>query len=158
LVGHTWELSLDQLDAEGLGVARPLLRLLALFAEAPIPRSWLTIQLVAQATGQTVSLAVLNAAVTGLHRYGLLDTLDLPQTPPVVTLALHPLVRETSVLLLEQHTDSTRWREALSSWLIEQVSQTAAIGRAGWDTARLLTPHVLHVVGPYSENPDTFRP
>ncbi|MGH3902421.1 MAG: tetratricopeptide repeat protein [Pseudonocardiaceae bacterium] len=158
LVGHTWELSLDQLDAEGLGMARPLLRLLALFAEAPIPRPLLATQLAAQVTGQTVSATTLNAAVTGLRRYGLLDTPDLTRTHQIVTLALHPLVRETSVLLLEQHTDSTPWREALSSWLIEQVSQTAATGRIGWDYARLLAPHVLQLIGPHSEKLDTFRP
>jgi tetratricopeptide (TPR) repeat protein len=158
LVGHTWELSLDQLDAEGLGVARPLLRLLALFAEAPIPRTLLTTELMDQVTGQTVSAATLNAAVTGLRRYGLLDTPDLTRTHQIVTLALHPLVRETSLLLLEQHPESTQWREALSSWLIKQVSQTAATGHIGWDTARLLAPHALQLIGPHSENRDTFRP
>ncbi len=158
LVGHTWELSLDQLEVEGLPMARPLLRLLALFAEAPIPRPLLTAQLLAQVTGQTVSESTLNAAATGLRRYGLLDTPDLTRTHQIATLALHPLVRETSILLLEQHTDSAPWREALSSWLIEQVSQTVATGRSGWDIARLLAPHLLQLIGLHSANLDTFRP
>jgi hypothetical protein len=47
LVGHTWELSLDQLATEGQPTARPLLRLLALLAEAPIPRSLIVVRVVA---------------------------------------------------------------------------------------------------------------
>jgi tetratricopeptide (TPR) repeat protein len=158
LVGHTWELSLDQLDAEGLGVARPLLRMLALFAEAPIPRPLVTAQLLAQVTGQTVSAATLNAAASGLRRYGLLDTPDLARTHQIATLVLHRLVRETSILLLEQHTDSTPWREAISSWLIEQVNQIVTTGRSGWNTARLLAPHLLQLTGLDSEDLDVFRP
>ncbi len=121
LVGHTWELSLDQLDANEFGVARPLLRLLALFAEAPIPRSLLTAQLVGQVLGADVSTAALDGALAGLRRYGLLDTPDLTRTRQIATLALHPLVRETSILLLERTADPQPWREALSSWLTSVI-------------------------------------
>jgi tetratricopeptide (TPR) repeat protein len=156
LVGYTWELSLDQLVAEGLPLARPLLRLAALLAEAPIPRSLLTRELLAQVTGSDVSTAALDGALAGLGRYGLLEVPDPARTHQIPTLAVHPLVRETT-LLLTQTTDPQPWHEALSRRLIAQVTDTAAAGRGGWDLALLLAPHLPLLTGLRSTDPDTFR-
>lgn len=158
LVGHTWELSLDQLDAEGVPLARPLLRLLSLFAEAPIPRLVLTAELLGQLTGTPVSTAALDGALAGLHRYCLLDTPDPARTYQIVTLALHPLVRETNALLLEKDADAQRWHDAVSTRLITLATDTTATGRSGWDTARLLAPHVMLLSGLRSDDLDEFRP
>lgn len=90
LVGYTWELSLDQLAAEGLPLARPLLRLAALLAEAPFPRSLLTSELLAQVTGRDVRTAALDGALAGLGRYGLLEVPALPRTRQVPALGPRP--------------------------------------------------------------------
>ncbi|MGI5375382.1 AAA family ATPase [Streptomyces sp. CA-251387] len=66
VVRHTWELSLDQLSAEGHPLARPLLRLLALCADAPIPLSLITPALLAAATGEAVTQGSLDSALGGL--------------------------------------------------------------------------------------------
>ena len=158
LVGYTWELSLDQLAGEGLPLARPLLRLIALFAEAPIPRFLFAPDLLSELTGSDVSAAALDGALAGLGRYGLLEVPDPVRTYQIPTLAVHPLVRETTLLLLKQTTDPLPWYEALSRWLITQVDDTAAVGRDGWDTARLLAPHLPLLTGLHSADPDTFRP
>jgi len=157
LVGHTWELSLDQLDAEGVPLARPLLRLLSLFAEAPIPRLLLTPELLGQLTDMPVSTTDLDGALAGLHRYSLLTTPDRERTYQIVTLALHPLVREANALLLEKDADTQRWHDAVSARLIIVVTETTTAGRSGWDAARLLAPHVLLLSGLHSDDLDEFR-
>jgi tetratricopeptide (TPR) repeat protein len=158
LVRHTWELSLDQLGTEGLGLARPLLRLLALLADAPIPCALLTPTLLGQITGEQVSAAGLDAALDGLDRYGLVETPELARTCRVPTLALHPLVRETSVLLLEASTDPRLWRDALSASLITAIDVTVDAGGEGWDMARILAPHLPLITGLASEDLETFGP
>ncbi|WP_445183444.1 tetratricopeptide repeat protein [Pseudonocardia sp. Cha107L01] len=158
LVGQTWELSLDQLGTEGLGLARPLLRLLALLADAPIPCALLTPTLLGQITGEQVSAAGLDAALDGLDRYGLVETPELARTCRVPTLALHPLVRETSVLLLEASTDPRLWRDALSASLITAIYVTVDAGGEGWDMARILAPHLPLITGLASEDLETFGP
>lgn len=157
LVGHTWELSLDQLAAEGHQLARPTLRLLALLGDAPIPRALVNAKLLADATGAEVSVARVDAALAGLRRYGLVEVLDPALTHEITTLTLHPLVRETSLQLLEQQADAQRSRDAVDAQLIAQVAETVAAARSGWDTARLLAPHLPQLGGLSSDNLDAFH-
>ncbi|MFH8657442.1 tetratricopeptide repeat protein, partial [Streptomyces afghaniensis] len=150
VVRHTWELSLDQLAAEGHMPARPLLRLLALLAPAPVPLSLITPGLL-DAAGQSATVAGVEAALAGLFRYGLLG---LPEDPtprsrptvddaPPAQVVLHPLVREISALALTGETsDLTAWHRALVMRLTEAADDTADAGRSGWPTARLLAPHL----------------
>ncbi|WP_426501741.1 hypothetical protein [Streptomyces sp. D54] len=94
VVRHTWDLSLDQLHSDGYTLARPVLQLLALLEPAPVPRSLMTPQLVTEATGLPPTAASVDAALAGLHQYGLLHTpeADGPGdgVPPVSRLQLHP--------------------------------------------------------------------
>ncbi|WP_307176436.1 tetratricopeptide repeat protein [Streptomyces africanus] len=151
VVRHTWELSLDQLAAEGHMPARPLLRLLALLAPAPVPLSLITPGLLNAATGQSATIAGVEAALAGLYRYGLLGLPEDPSPRPQPTVdddpptqvVLHPLVREISALALTGETsDLTVWHRALVTRLAEAADDTADAGRSGWPTARLLAPHL----------------
>ncbi|UQA94442.1 hypothetical protein [Streptomyces halobius] len=81
LVRYTWELSLDQLDDESRRLAQPLLRLLSLMAEVPIPLSLLTPSLLEQATGESVTQVALDTALFGLERYGLIDAPEKGEAP-----------------------------------------------------------------------------
>ncbi|MFD4563205.1 FxSxx-COOH system tetratricopeptide repeat protein [Streptomyces sp. NPDC058467] len=148
VVRHTWELSLDQLTEEGNRLARPLLRMMALLAQAPIPLSLLTPSLLATATGEPVTVVSVEAALAGLDRYGLLG---LPEPVPGVELmqensaqvVLHPLVREISALALKAETpELAQWHRALTDRLTEAVDDVAGAGRSGWTAARLLAPHM----------------
>ncbi|MFJ9917313.1 AAA family ATPase [Actinacidiphila glaucinigra] len=148
VVRHTWEVSLDQLTAEGNLLARPLLRVLSLLAPAPVPLSLLTPGLLTAVTGEAVTVVGLEAALAGLHRYGLLG---LPEPTTALEVAqedssqvvLHPLVREISALALtSETTEPARWHRALTDRLTEAVHDVAGAGRPGWPTARLLAPQL----------------
>ncbi|MGW2553558.1 tetratricopeptide repeat protein, partial [Streptomyces sp. NPDC001635] len=148
VVRHTWEVSLDQLTAEGNLLARPLLRVLSLLAQTPIPLSLLTPGLLAAVTGEEGTVVGVEVALAGLHRYGLLG---LPEPATALEVAqedsaqvvLHPLVREISALALtSETTDLAWWHRALTDRLIEAVHDVSGAGRPSWPTARLLAPHL----------------
>lgn len=158
LVGYTWELSLDQLSADGLPRARTLLRLLALFNDAPIPRSVITPGLLIAVTAEPISTEAVDRTLTGLHRYGLIDVPDATRTHDVRTVTMHRLVREANAELLARSTDVAPWHEAVSRQLIRQVNGTAATGQAGWSTAHLLAPHLPLLTGLGSSQASAFIP
>ncbi|MFD6930083.1 tetratricopeptide repeat protein [Streptomyces sp. NPDC059945] len=148
VVRHTWELSLDQLAAEGATLARPLLRLLALLALAPVPLTVLTPGLLAAVTEEPATMVGLDIAVAGLYRYGLLGLphrsaeLEASQDR-IAEVVLHPLVREISALAVTSDpSESMRWHRALIDRLSEAVCDVVAEGRSGWSTALLLAPHL----------------
>jgi tetratricopeptide (TPR) repeat protein len=149
LVRYTWDLSLDQLSAEGHPHARALLQLLALLADAPIPRSLVTGGLLSQATGGPVSEPAVDGALAGLHRYGLIDVPALPRTDSVPTVVLHPIVREVAAFTLTgEAVKGLRYRQAVHLRLLDLAEETARAGRAGWPTARLLAPHLPLLLPP----------
>ncbi|MGW1094164.1 hypothetical protein ACWD5W_00055 [Streptomyces sp. NPDC002455] len=82
VVRHTWDLSLDQLHSDGYALARPVLQLLALFEPAPVPRTLVTPELVTDATGLPATTATVDAALAGLHQYGLLHTPETDEPEP----------------------------------------------------------------------------
>ena len=117
LVGHTWEVSLDQLAAKPeTRLARPLLRALSLLARAPIPRALVTPALLPEGATE----AQVNDALAGLDRYGLLE----PTAPG--TVLLHPLVRETSAKFLAEEAGVEEWRERVEDRVVAFVEETAA--------------------------------
>ena len=148
VVRHTWELSLDQLASEGNSLARPLLRMLALLSQAPIPVTLLTPDLLAAATDETVTVVGLEAALAGLYRYGLLGLPDpgrglVTAQEDSAQVVLHPLIREISALAaMTEFGESMRWHRALISRLSEAIRDVVEAGRSGWPAALLLAPHV----------------
>ncbi|MFD5411789.1 hypothetical protein [Streptomyces nojiriensis] len=114
LIRYTWALSLDQLEANGTALARPVLRLLSLLAPAPAPVSFLSPELVTAACGAPATAVTVETAVNGLHAYGLLDTPTPPDgTPAIGQVILHPLVREITALSLRAETpDLESWHRA----------------------------------------------
>ncbi|MEU3670832.1 hypothetical protein, partial [Streptomyces virginiae] len=144
LVRYTWELSLDQLDTNGNSLARPVLRLLSLLASAPVPVSFLSPELVTAACGLPATAVTIEAAVNGLHTYGLLDTpAPADGAPPIGQIVLHPLVREITALTLRTEASGLdSWHRALAERMTIIVNEAATDG-TGWSISRLLTPHAL---------------
>ncbi|MGW6467454.1 tetratricopeptide repeat protein, partial [Streptomyces rubiginosohelvolus] len=147
VVRHTWDLSLDQLHSDGYTLARPVLQLLALLEPAPVPRTLITPELVTDATGLPATAATVDAALAGLHQYGLLHTPETdgsePVSPAVSRLQLHPLVREVTAHTLNRPEPTATWLAALDGHLARAVDAVAGMpGRAGWPTARLLVSHL----------------
>ncbi|WP_192815899.1 hypothetical protein, partial [Streptomyces sp. W007] len=147
VVRHTWDLSLDQLHSDGYTLARPVLQLLALFEPAPVPRTLMTPELVTDATGLPATAASVDAALAGLHQYGLLHTpgADSPEPSSLAVgrLQLHPLVREVTAHTLTRPEPTNAWLTAIDDHLTRAVNAVASLpGRTGWPTARLLAPHL----------------
>ncbi|MGX5397536.1 tetratricopeptide repeat protein, partial [Streptomyces anulatus] len=147
VVRHTWDLSLDQLHSDGYALARPVLQLLALLEPAPIPRTLMTPELVTDATALPATPGSVDAALAGLHQYGLLHT---PRAagpgdgvPPVNQLQLHRLVRDVTAHALTRPEPTDTWIAAIDEHLARAVEATTSMpGRTGWPTARLLAPHL----------------
>ncbi|MEV7318302.1 tetratricopeptide repeat protein, partial [Streptomyces microflavus] len=147
VVRHTWDLSLDQLDRDGYTLARPVLQLLALLEPAPVPRTLITPELVTDATGLPATAATVDAALAGLHQYGLLHTPGADGSEPgsvaMGRLQLHPLVREVTAHTLTRPEPTDTWLTAIDTHLTRAVDAVVGMpGRAGWPTARLLAPHL----------------
>ncbi|MFW6723210.1 tetratricopeptide repeat protein [Streptomyces sp. MAR4 CNY-716] len=148
VVRHTFDLSLTQLHTDGYTLARPTLFLLALLAPAPVPRALLTPALLTDATGRTVTAAELDAALAGLHQYGLINAPDMLPTAgggeaiAVGQIVLHPVVHDVIALTPPATLDRTTCYAALDAHLTQTVHDTTAADRAGWPTARLLAAHL----------------
>ncbi|MFD4335533.1 tetratricopeptide repeat protein, partial [Streptomyces rubiginosohelvolus] len=147
VVRHTWDLSIDQLDQDGYTLARPVLQLLALLERAPVPRTLMTPELVTDATGLPATAATVDAALAGLHQYGLLHTPEADgsgvASPTAGQLQLHPLVREVTARTLARPEPTTTWLTALDEHITQTVEAVTNMpGRTGWPTARLLAPHL----------------
>ncbi|WP_314241818.1 FxSxx-COOH system tetratricopeptide repeat protein [Streptomyces sp. DSM 40907] len=144
VVRYTWDLSLDQLARDGNALARPVLRLLSLLAPVPVPLSFLTPDLLRGATGLRTDPVRVEAAVNGLHAYGLLQAPNGAGEPGQVV--LHPLVREiTAHTLFSTTSDATPWRRGLARQLGRSVDAVRAAGPGGWPLGALLVPHALVV-------------
>jgi len=100
LIGATWDLTLDRLDARQMPEARHLLRLLATFADAPIPHELLLDPaLLAAASPQLPGITgpQLWQTLTVLDDFGLVTLAPAgPDTALLPTVRLHPLVRDAS--------------------------------------------------------------
>ncbi|MFI8450070.1 tetratricopeptide repeat protein [Streptomyces erythrochromogenes] len=144
LVRHTWDLSLDQLTASGNSRARHVLRLLSLLGAAPVPLSFITPGLVTAATGRTTTANDVEAAINGLHAYGLVDSPASSVDPAVAQVSLHPLIREISALALSSESgDPSQWHQALVDHMVATLQALRETGPADWPMGRLLAPHAL---------------
>ncbi|WP_306323908.1 MULTISPECIES: tetratricopeptide repeat protein [unclassified Streptomyces] len=154
VVRHTWELSLDQLESAGNPVARPLLRMLALAADAPIPREWVTVGMLKSVTGLPLRGRDVESALSGLHQYGLISFSDGTRRARAGSVQLHALVREINAFLLDSTpgVDATLWRRVALARTTELAERVTA-DSADWVLARTLAPHVEALFRPGAPAP-----
>lgn len=154
-VRRTWELSLDQLESAGCRAARPLLRMLSLLADAPIPRAWITSGPLRSVTGLRLRPVDVEAALSGLHQYGLLGFADRKRYLQRDAVQIHPLVREINALLLASSpgVDVDTWRQAAFLRTVE-LAERITRGSTDWPMARVLAPHVQLLFGHTSSVPE----
>jgi hypothetical protein len=156
LIGRTWELTLDLLDARPLPEARQVLRLLASFADAPVPYQLLLHpgKLAAFPPLRDISGSRLWQALQALDNFGLIDLDTGAQGPAAVpTARLHPLVRDTS------HPAAGPERLAfleLAAQLLRAAAEDTGLPedpamRPVW---QLLVPHTAVVFASLSSEPD----
>lgn len=151
VIGRAWDLTLGLLDSRQLPYARSVLRLLASFADAPVPYQLLlrpSVIATSPAFG-TITGMVLWQVLRALNDFGLID-LTIPgqiaETPPVVR--LHPLVRDAS-----QPSPGSADRLAdldLAAHLINAAMTAEEPGPPheprAWPGWQLLAPHAAHLL------------
>ncbi|MCA2216333.1 tetratricopeptide repeat protein [Jidongwangia harbinensis] len=158
VIAQTWELSLTYLErGRSLPDARNLLRLLSVFADAPIPFQNLLDAAVMAGSELFPGLNPrrLDESRDGLIRLGLLDVNPAEpetQTPP--TWRLHPLVRDASLYHLTR-TGQTRAALALAARLLERAvkEHENQFDTANWPFYRLISPHPIQVLARAAESP-----
>ncbi|MFI7629696.1 tetratricopeptide repeat protein [Microbispora rosea] len=153
LVGRTWELTLDLLDAQGLAEARTIMRLMSCFAPAPFPIDLLDVDILSStALFPPMQLADrLDRALEALVSLSLLDVTEVLNSyngdDEAACLVAHPLVLEANAHWLRDAETRERvaiWRAAVQ--LLEardDLIPELPRHRSWW---RLLVPHVQTVV------------
>ncbi|MFC9653931.1 tetratricopeptide repeat protein [Streptomyces sp. NPDC056937] len=134
-----WRMSLDLLTERGHRCVRPLLEVLANFADAPVPLILADPAVLGEDEAfEGVSGAEIWAALQALAGLGLVD---LAAANGVDTVALHPLVRDA-------HGSPGRY--ALNARLLDRAAQSDETGMPedveGWPLWSALTPHVVHAL------------
>ena len=158
LIGRTWDLTLDLLDARPLPEGRQLLRLLASFAEAPIPYQLLLYPdtLAASSPLRDITGFRLWQALNALADFGLIDLDTGGQDQAVIPVTrLHPLVRDTS------RPAAGPERLAFLELAARLLQRAAAAEETGlpedplmWPVWQLLVPHSIMVFDSLTSEPD----
>jgi plasmid stability protein len=159
MIGRTWDLTLDLLDARQLPATRQVLRLLASFAETPVPYELLLNPAVLAAWPPFAEItgARLWQALKALDAFGLIDLSDSGEGAGGIPVArLHPLVRDTS-----RPGAGTGERLTCLELAARLLKQAAAAEETGlpedppmWPTWQLLAPHAVHVFDSLRAEPD----
>lgn len=153
VITRTWELSLDLLERQRVPAARPLLRLLACYAAAPLPFVTLlesdvltSSPLMAGCTAENLPYLIL-----ALTRLGLIDQ----QSPPEGdthrarwTVTLHPLVRDITITSPDIAGNPTGF-PALAIRLLTEALDSADVGQPDdptrWPWWQALAAHAAHL-------------
>ncbi|MGH3770264.1 MAG: AAA family ATPase [Pseudonocardiaceae bacterium] len=146
-VTATWELTLDLLADQGVPLARPLMRLLAHFADVPIPYAMI---LSPQSLAVSPLFALRNEndleqAIDALADFGLL-TKQTPDTttddPIAYTVTLHPAIGETIRALDEVRAQRHEYLALAAEELGNAVRDHDTRNPADWPFLQLTASHV----------------
>ena len=157
LIGVTWDLTLDRLDARQLPEARHVLRLLATFADAPVPYQLLLAPAVLAGSPPLAGITGprLWQALTALDDFGLIDLTPASQDPAALPAArLHPLVRDTS--RPPAGTSEQMTMLGMAARLLTRAAAETGLPEdpAMWPAWQLLAPHAAHVFRSLTAEPD----
>ena len=158
LIGRTWELTLDLLDARQLPEARWVLRLLASLANAPVPVELLLhpATLAASQPLRYITGSRLWQALQALDDFGLID-LDTsgPDGAAIRVAGLHPLVCDTS--RPAAGPERLAYLE-LAAKMLQRAADDEDPGAPenplAWPAWQLLAPHIAAVFDRLRSEPD----
>jgi tetratricopeptide (TPR) repeat protein len=163
LVGQAWDISLDMLTAQGMGYVRPLLRLLACFAHAPVPYELLLRPAMMAETGLFPGLTgpQLWDSLLALEAFGFIDFLAASHGEQTVSaLQLHLLVRDAS----RSASSAGGETEAYFGLAGTLCASAAASPEAGepenpdaWPQWEALTPHCAHLLAEVASHASMAR-
>ncbi|MEV0699501.1 FxSxx-COOH system tetratricopeptide repeat protein [Saccharopolyspora sp. NPDC050389] len=143
-LSHTWELSLDLLESQGITAARPLLRLIAFFRPNPLPITVVKTSIMKRAVALFPDLdtARLEAAVHGLIGFGLLrrnrTSADHRSAEAFV---LHPLIGEITRNQPDAIEHAALYQTLRITLLCNSAAELDSDDPATWTSWRLLLPH-----------------
>ncbi|MEU8033359.1 tetratricopeptide repeat protein [Streptomyces sp. NPDC049099] len=139
VIAQTWAMSVKLLNQRGLPLAQPLLRLIATFADAPLPYTLLLTPHTLAAAGELADLDGPGVwrLLTALAGLGLID-LQPAGSGALPTLRVHPLVRDAS---LDQAALGTAINALHSAAFADEIGIPEDPDY--WDHWRLLQPHAL---------------
>jgi tetratricopeptide (TPR) repeat protein len=144
LIGRTWELTLERLDARQLPEARRVLQLLAVFADAPLPYELLLSPKVLAKSSlfPEISGARLWQVISTLDDFGLLELrAAMPELAGIGVAQLHPLVRDTSRSVVDSKR-RVMFLELASRLLEQAVRGRVPENPVTWPIYQLLAPHI----------------
>lgn len=154
VIARTWELSLGLLADRGLPQARPLLRLLATFADAPIPYQEILDPVVLGVSTRFDRLGFeqIRGLLHGLASLGLIeltsmhDETTVDTSTPIAIIRLHPLVRDAS----RYHLISTQQYSGMITLAADLLQHVCASidpeTPRKWPVWHLLVPHAMHLL------------
>jgi tetratricopeptide (TPR) repeat protein len=158
LIGQTWDLALDLLEARQMPEARPMLRLLASFAAAPIPYELLldTDLLAARPPFQDITVPRLWSVLKALDAFDLIDLDVSGEDPDKIRVArLHPLVRDASQPAAGSDERTTFLN--LAALLLQRAAAAKEAGQPEDPKSRpvwqLLAPHPEYVLDRLEREP-----
>jgi hypothetical protein len=157
LVGQTWELSLTVLDGRSIPEARPLLRLLSCFGEAPIPCGLLLdpATLAESEFFPTLTGQRLWEVLTALESLSLITLDKTSGDSEIGPMAIvHPLVRDTNRTHPEVRDAAATYYQLVTD-LLENADRTIwnrQQASGGWE---VVAAHLADsVANPLTEQPD----
>lgn len=164
-IHRTWELSLDLISQRGLPVARHVLRLLAHFADRPIPYELLLHpQTLSSADDMFAGVDAVRLwqALNALSDLGMIDLADLSTAEGMTTvgpalLRMHPLVRQVSRLHAEQSDAAMAYLRTAASLCRRFADEENAASQEDpphWPTWEAVAPHVLALLDQVRRHPD----
>ena len=156
LIGRTWELTLDLLEAQRTPEGRQLLRLLSCLADAPIPHELLHPDTLGRSPFfKGISGSRLWQVLKTLEDFALVDLMSGDGDMLSAT-RLHPLVRDTS----RPGTGDPDERDAYLMLAAELLRRAATAEEAGlpedpamWPKWQTLVPHARHVFNTLTSGP-----
>ncbi|MGW8876665.1 tetratricopeptide repeat protein [Streptomyces mirabilis] len=140
VIDQTWAMSLKLLEQRGLPLARPLLRLIATFADAPLPYTLLLTPRTLAGAGELAQLdgPGVWSLLTALAALGLVDLQPATGSDALPVLRVHPLVRDASL----DHTALGTAVQALhSAAFAQETGMPEELDY--WEHWALLQPHAL---------------
>lgn len=154
VIARTWELSLSLLADRGLPLTRTMLRLLAAFADAPIPCQQI---LDPKLLGESAQFGGSDAAqirglLHGLTSLGLIDlavdtnAAQSGEGSASMVIRLHPLIRDASLHHLAVTQQFQVTTSLAARLLVHACSELDPENPVNWPDWQLLVPHGVHLL------------
>jgi tetratricopeptide (TPR) repeat protein len=151
----TWEMSLDLLTRQGHDLARPLLRLIACFAAAPLPYRRLIRPEILQQSPlfPNATPTRLNSCLRALAGLGLVVVEDGSQDTSAGVgawsgqLTMHPLVRAATRSNMRLSDEPTTHVRLMTDLLVAATDDLDPGNATDWHQWAALAPHCLAVLG-----------